>query len=280
MVFDFIDNASMFNMPYSAHRMFNIDKYEPGAYVVASDKHKKQDKDIFRKGEKPAAYLDFPVDPYDYEVIDLFNWQNEAKGMISQHEFVRRVDVQSETVGRYIREGKIMPDLAVPMGNSVFNYFNQETVARYAKEFGWDIIDASNIKDKFMEFVDKMDISYSYKPVLLLAMLENADERGRVRIEDIIDYFIYFYEERKKRGLTAEKKKSFVNDQIIDRKVCKRNIFSNPFKRFEDMRFMEKCSDVEWVQFNYLVWKKLSVEEKISIAKRCEEKLETYYGEK
>jgi DNA or RNA helicases of superfamily II len=29
MVFDFIDNTNMFNMPCSAHGLFNIDKYEP-----------------------------------------------------------------------------------------------------------------------------------------------------------------------------------------------------------------------------------------------------------
>ena len=30
MVFDFIDNASLFNMAYSVHRMFNINEYQPG----------------------------------------------------------------------------------------------------------------------------------------------------------------------------------------------------------------------------------------------------------
>jgi superfamily II DNA or RNA helicase len=277
IVFDFIDNANMFNMPYSAHRIFNINRYEPGGYVVASSGQRQQDLDIFRKGDKPAALIDFPVDPTDYEIIDLFNWQSEVKDMISQIEFVRRVDVQSETIGRYIREGKIVPDLVVPMGNTSFNYFTEETVTRYAKENGWDIINASNIKEKFMEFVDKMDMSYSYKPVLLLAMLEHADRNGRVLIDDIIDYYIDFYEDRKKRGLAAEKKKSFVNNEEIDRSECKRNIFSNPFKRFEDMRFMEKCGDVEWVQFSSGVWRKLSQEEKVWIGKKCEERVGEYF---
>src|SRR5690606_34955331 len=44
MVFDFIDNANLFNMPYSLHRMFNIDKYKPGEYVLASDKKRILDK--------------------------------------------------------------------------------------------------------------------------------------------------------------------------------------------------------------------------------------------
>ena len=49
--------------------------------------------------------------------------------MISQLEFVRMVDVQSETVERYIREGKIVPTLAVPISeNRFFNYFSEEAV--------------------------------------------------------------------------------------------------------------------------------------------------------
>lgn len=56
--------------------------------------------------------------------------------MISQLEFVRMVDVQSETVERYIREEKIKADLAVPISeNRVFNYFREETVKMYAKKF-------------------------------------------------------------------------------------------------------------------------------------------------
>ena len=277
MVFDFIDNASLFNMPLSTHRMFDLAKYVPGSYVVASGKHRKIDEDLFRKGQKPVAFLDFPVEATDYEVVDLFNWQSEVKDLISQIEFVRMVDVQSETLGKYIREGKIIPDLDVPMGVKNFKYFKEETIKKYAKEFGWEIINAANMKEKFMEMVKTMDMSYSYKPLLLKAMLESADEKGKVLIEDIVDYFIDFYEDRKKRGLKAEKKKCIYNNDVIDRKDVKRNILSNPFKRFEDMRFMRKCRDIEYVEFNINVWRKISGEEKVGIGEWCEEKIKAYY---
>ena len=31
MVFDFVDNASQYNMPYSMHRLFRLKEYRPGA---------------------------------------------------------------------------------------------------------------------------------------------------------------------------------------------------------------------------------------------------------
>ena len=51
------------------------------------------------------------------------------------------------------------------------------------------------------------------------------------------------------------------------------------FKRFEDMRFVERCRDIEYVQFNKVIWKKLSIEERVWIANKCDERLRAYYGE-
>lgn len=57
--------------------------------------------------------------------------------MISQMEFVRRVDVQSETIEHYVKEGRLIPDLVVPMSeHRIFKYFKEETLQRYAKEYG------------------------------------------------------------------------------------------------------------------------------------------------
>lgn len=178
MVFDFIDNANLFNMPYSIHRLLNLKEYRPGQLVLAPKKQMEFERDLWAKGEKPEVCLDFPVDVTDYELIDLFNWQEEVKDMISQLEFVRMVDVQSETVERYIRDGKIKPDLEVPVGDKrSFKYFREETVRKYASELGWELITPANMKDKFMDMVRVMDMSFSYKPVLLKAMFEHVDDK-------------------------------------------------------------------------------------------------------
>ena len=36
MVFDFVDNASQYNMPYSMHRLFRLKEYKPGALVLGA----------------------------------------------------------------------------------------------------------------------------------------------------------------------------------------------------------------------------------------------------
>lgn len=279
LVFDFVDNANMFNMPYSLHRLLNIESYHPLEYVLAPYNKRQLDFDMLRKGEKPEAYLDVPINVDDFETINLFNWQNEVKDMISQIEFIRTVDVQSETVDRYVREGKIVPDLAVPIGEKrFFNYYRNETVERYAAEFGWDIITAVNITKKFLRFVEKMDMSFSYKPVLLKAIFDHIDSDGKVRVIDIVNYFIDFYEERKENGLAAEKPTSIYQKGGYTEKDVERNIFSNPFKRFSDMRFLRRCKDVSYIEINTIIFRNLTEADKKRILDICDTKLAEYYA--
>ena len=262
LVIDFVDNANMFNMPYSLHRVLDISKYQPMAYVLAPENKRKLDQDMLFKGEKPEAWLDVPIDVDDYEIIDLFNWQNSVKDMISQIEFVRMVDVQSETVDRYIKDGKIKPDLSVPFGDKrMFHYFREESVRNIAKQYGWDLITPQNMADKFMKFIEMMDMSFSYKPVLLKAIYEYMDSNGRVALPDVVDYFIDFYENRKAHGMIAEKPNSIYQKGGYTKKDVEKNILSNPFKRFEDMRFLMRCKDVETVEVNPTIFRKLTRED-------------------
>ena len=278
LVIDFVDNANMFNMPYSLHRVLDIAKYQPMAYVLAPENKRKLDQDMLFQGEKPEAWLDVPIDVSDYEIIDLFNWQNSVKDMISQIEFVRMVDVQSETVERYIKDGKVKPDLSIPFGDKrMFHYFREESIRNIAKQYGWDLITPQNMADKFMKFIETMDMSYSYKPVLLKAIYEYMDTSGRVALPDVVDYFIDFYEDRKAHGMIAEKSTSIYQKGGYTRKDVEKNILSNPFKRFEDMRFLMRCKDVETIEVNPIIFRKLTREDWLHIVNVCDKSLEKYY---
>lgn len=278
MVFDFVDNASQYNMPQSLHRLFKLKEYRAGELAVAPNSKKAAEAELYAKGEKPEALIDWPVDATDYELVDIFNWQEEAEGMISQMEFVRRVNVQTETIEKYVRDGKIVPDLIVPMSeHRTFKYFKEETLQKYAEEYGWTLIDDSNRKDMFMDMVRQMDMSYSYKPVLMKAILLYADEKGRIKLDDIVGYFRSYYESRRAAGLPVEKANSiFAKGGYTDREA-ERNILSNPFKRFEDMQMLRHTKTLGIVQLDEAVWKRLSGEEKTEIERVCDEKLERYY---
>lgn len=255
-----------------------IAKYQPMAYVLTPENKRKLDQDMLFQGEKPEAWLDVPIDVSDYEIIDLFNWQNSVKDMISQIEFVRMVDVQSETVERYIKDGKVKPDLSIPFGDKrMFHYFREESIRNIAKQYGWDLITPQNMADKFMKFIETMDMSYFYKPVLLKAIYEYMDTSGRVALPDVVGYFIDFYEDRKAHGMIAEKSTSIYQKGGYTRKDVEKNILSNPFKRFEDMRFLMRCKDVETIEVNPIIFRKLTREDWLHIVDVCDKSLEKYY---
>lgn len=278
LVFDFVDNASQYNMPYSMHRLFRLSEYRPGKLVLGKKEQRIADDELYAKGEKPDAIIDFPVSATDYEAVDIFNWQEEAEGMISQMEFVRRVNASSETVEKYIREGTIIPDLIVPMSeHRTFKYFSEETLNKTAEKFGWRLINDDNRKQLFMEMIQQMDMSYSYKPVLIEAIFANADDKGRIRLYDIVSYFRNYYESRRKNGLTIEKANSiFAKGEYTD-KEAQRNILANPFKRFEDMQMLRHTRTLGIVEVEPTVWKVLDEKEKKDILRICEEKLDGYF---
>lgn len=279
MVFDFVDNASQYNAPYSMHRLFKLKDYHAGGTVLGKRGQREAELELYAKGERPDAIIDYPVDATDYEIVDIFNWQEEAQGMISQMEFVRRVDVQSETIERYIREGMLIPDLIVPMSeHRTFKYFKEETLISYAEKYNWKLIDDNNRISLFLEMVEQMDMSYSYKPVLLKAVLTHADANGRVKISDIVDYFRSFYEARRKAGLIVEKANSVYAKGNYTDKDAERNILSNPFKRFEDMNMMRHTKTLGIVEIEPTVWKKLSDGDKTNILNICDNMLDKYYS--
>lgn len=279
MVFDFVDNASQYNMPQSLHRLFKLKEYRPGQLAVAPGARKAAEAELYAKGEKPEALIDWPVDATDYELVDIFNWQDEAEGMISQMEFVRRVDVQTETIERYVREGKLVPDLVVPMSeHRTFKYFKEETLEKYAAQYGWTLIDDSNRKELFLDMIRQMDMSYSYKPVLIKAILLYADDKGRIKLEDIVSYFRSYYEGRRAAGLVVEKKNSIFAKGGYTDKEAERNVLANPFKRFEDMQMLRHTKTLGIVQVDDAVWKRLTKEEKVEIARICDRKLAEYFG--
>ncbi len=281
MVFDFVDNAGLYNMPFSLHRLFRLKDYRPGSLAVAPERMKQAEEGLYDRGERPDALIDYPVNVQDYELVDLFNWQDEAAGMLSQMELVRRVNVQEETVERYIREGMLVPDLTVPMSeHRTFRYFKEETLKETAARFGWTLIDDSNRKELFMDLIRRMDMSYSYKPVLILSLLDGADASGCMSLADLTAAFRAYYKKRRDAGLPVEKPNSvYCREDATDSEI-QRNILSNPFRRFEDMQMMRHTKTLGIIEVDPKVWKSLTEQEKEEIRKVCEEKLEGYYAKR
>lgn len=280
MVFDFVDNSNLFNCAYSIHRILNIAEYQPGGLVLGKKSDIQWDKDMFAKGEKPEALLDYPIYATGYEIIDLLNWQEEAKDMLSQMELTRQVSAQGETIANYIKQGKIVPDLQVPVGtNKFFNYFLKKRVKEYCRQFHWKQITRANKKDMFLEMARQMTMSYSYKPVFINAFFNYMNRDGEALLSDVAQEFASFYEDRVKNGLPAEKKPCIFTKGCYTQKDVERLILSMPFKRFESMGFMHHSKYIGIIRLDRHIKDNLTDNDICRLQEYCENAVERYFGD-
>lgn len=281
MVFDFVDNANMFNCPYSLHRLLNLSEYVPGGMVLGTKHGIAWDKDMFKKGEKPTALVGYPIHAMDYEVIELFNWQDKANQMYSQMELTRHVSAQEETISRYIREGKIVPDMDVPISeHKTLHYFERKRVKEYCEQFGWIEITPSNRKQLFLDFCRKMSMSYSYKPVFLISFISCMNEKGEANLGEIAESFAWYYENRIKQGLPAEKKNCIFTKGSYTIKDVETLILSNPFKRFEDMGYMHHSKYLGVLQIDKSIIKSFDDNDTSDLLTYCTDALDKYWDRK
>ena len=278
MVFDFVDNANMFNCPYSIHRLLNIGQYVPGGLVLGKKHDIEWDNDMFRKGGKPTVLIDYPIHVMDYEVIDIFNWQDKAHQMYSQMELTRRVSAQEETISRYIKENKIVPDMNVPISeHKTLHYFHKKRVKEYCQKFGWTEITPANRKQLFLDFCKEMQMSYSYKPVFIMSFLSCMNERGEAVLSEVAEAFAWYYEDRIKQGLPAEKRNCIFTKGGYTAKDVERLILSMPFKRFEGMGYMRHSKYLGIIQIDKSIMKTLDDNDISDILTYCMNALDRYW---
>ncbi len=134
------------------------------------------------------------------------------------------------------------------------------------------------IKKLFFDFVEEMDMSASYKPVLMLSFLEAASPRGRARVGDVVQRFRGFYEKRAADGLRVEQSKArmFRVADLTDAEV-QNVIVTMPLRRFQQHRYIDYGRDVAWVQFNAALWRQLSESDLERVRAVCRASIDRYY---
>lgn len=214
------------------------------------------------------------------EAMDINESIDDTDGMVSVAEFVQRVDVQSTTIEKYMREGKLVPDRTVTSSEhrSIY-YFTEEKVKAYAQEYNWVLITDANRKQVFLNRVKSMDMSYSYKPVLLKAIFEHVDSNGKCLFPKVVKYFMDFYKTRRAGGKFVEKGDSVFANPDCTYVEAEKVIKKYPLKRFADIGVIKYDQTHDEVVVDRSVWQVLTSADKAFIIDCCNEKLAMYYNE-
>jgi hypothetical protein len=172
----------------------------------------------------------------------------------------------------------LVPDLVVPVGEREYQFFRRERLPEVLAQYGVRPLSDATIRDEFLKFIEDGDMSASYKPVLLLGMLDRADTAGRVRVLDLVTYFRDFYADRQKNGLVVESrnvKMARVSD-MSDVEI-ERTMLAMPFEKFERKSFFRRLKDLAYVRFAEPLWRKLSEDDKAGIRRMAGDQLVQYY---
>ncbi len=177
---DFVDNSLRYNHALNLHRAAGVSRYRPGGFVLAPADLMETDEQAIQRGERPTVVIDIGLWAKDYQEIDIFSWQEAVANMISVSDLEVELAAAEGTVRRAVERDQLKPDHTVNLGDRTYHYFSRDRIEEVRTALGLPKVEQETIKNLFLQYADdKMDMSASYKPVMLLAILDAVDSHGR-----------------------------------------------------------------------------------------------------
>ena len=133
--------------------------------------------------------------------------------------------------------------------------------------------------DDFLEYCKTMKMSYSYKPILILSILNAKDDKGTVSIAEAVQHFRNYYNDRRSKGLQAEKKNCiYQREDVTDQQIAD-NIIANPVDALVKSGFFVYDDEKKVFSIRTEIWHSIDPKCKRTLAMICEEKLKSYFRE-
>lgn len=212
--------------------------------------------------------------------VDINTFEDKYGDYLSQEQLAREYFINTGTVTSWIKKGKIKPSVEYKFGSKSLYLFSPDDVEKYRKELGIKEHNNDTIKQDFFDFLEERDYSLSYKMPFLLAFVKNVDSIGDAKIDDVLNDYIAFYQDRIDRGLQVDRSTCPYNETTLqDRKAICRNMLTNPFEKFERKRFLYYSKDLSIIAMNHALYSKMNKEDWDRIKSQMHEDLEHYYSD-
>ena len=210
--------------------------------------------------------------------VDINSFEEKYGDYLSQEQVAREYFVSTGTVTSWVKKKKIVPSVEYRFGNKSIYLFSPDDVEKYRKELNIKEHNDSTIKEDFFEFLEERDYSLSYKMPFLLAIVKHIDSIGDAKIEDVLDDYIAFYQDRLARGLQVDRSTCPYDEKMLkDRKAVQRNMLTNPFEKFERKRFLYYSKDLSVISMNHALFGQMKAEDWERVRKQMREDLRKYY---
>ena len=275
IVFDFVDNAGRYSQSWNLHRLTRTRSYRPGGLVLAPDDRIAEEQDA---GNTPPTILNLGLWVENYEEVDIFDWQSVSKDMLSVGDLELALSTSEGYLRNKVLKGELTADHTLEIGTRRYFYFRKDRKSKIAEQFGLTPVTAANIRERFLAFCEEMDMSASYKPVLLRCLLDAVDEEGAVSIASLTIAFRDFYLDRKARGLTVEKPRArMARVAELSAADIQRLILEMPFRKFAQRQFLDYGRDISRIRFASALWKRLTDKDRRQLRSTSQKAIDRYY---
>lgn len=212
--------------------------------------------------------------------VDIISFEDKYGNYLSQEQVAREYFVSTGTVTSWIKKGKITPSVEYKFGSKSLYLFSPDDVEKYRKELDIGEHNDNTIKQDFFDFLEERDYSLSYKMPFMLAVVKYIDSIGDAKIDDVLDDYIAFYQDRLRRGLQLDRSTCPYNEETLkDRKAICRSMLTNPFEKFERKRFLYYSKDLSVISMNHALYSQMEVEDWDRVRAQLQEDLQNYYSE-
>ena len=212
--------------------------------------------------------------------VDINTFENKYGDYLSQEQLAREYFVNTGTVTSWIKKGKIKPSVEYKFGSKSLYLFSPDDVEKYRKELGIKEHNNETIKQDFFDFLEERDYSLSYKMPFLLAFIKNVNTIGDAKIDDVLNDYIAFYQDRIDRGLQVDRSTCPYNETMLqDRKAICRNMLTNTFEKFERKSFLYYSKDLCIIAMNHALYSKMNKEDWDRVKSQMQKDLAHYYSD-
>lgn len=200
--------------------------------------------------------------------------------LISLRALSHALRVDAAVLRRRIEQGRLRPDQPrlAAQGGLFFRRDRVEVIraellgkARPASPDAW--------RQEFLDFARSRNMTKSYKPVLLKALLEIVNRDGEARLDALAEAFRAFYVARRRAGLPVEFGPPDPSDPLaVSDLQLRQLIVKHPLERFLIKGFLEHLPDEGIVRFAPQLWGDLRFWELLDVERSADEQLEYYYN--
>lgn len=128
-----------------------------------------------------------------------------------------------------------------------------------------------------IKYCETMSMSYSYKAVLILVLVQCTEATNVVDLNYLCKKFCAFYSERINNNLPAEKSNSIFAQNIYDEEMAKKTIINNPIKVLNEAGIIildQKSNNISFSS-EYSVGDK---EDRLKVIEICSTRIQKYYS--